>query len=316
MFDRISEGRWWDRAWSLIDGCTPVSPGCDHCWAAAMAHRFHKHRSIATKSGGSFSGMITVRPDRLDLPLRTKKPTAWAVWNDLFHEDVPLPFLYKVFDRMIDCHQHIFLVLTKRHERLARFQRIITETGDWVGHWPKNIWLGVTAENQEMADQRIPILLQIPAAVRFVSVEPMLGPVELTRVLDIAGRKHYGNLLEKDVLLGREYHVDDEYKWTPGEKLDWVICGGESGPKARPAHPDWFRSLRDQCQAAGVAYFFKQWGEWLPVTKVIGGAHHYETIGKKLKALDDRTLMEKVGKKAAGRLLGGREWNEVPHVKP
>lgn len=143
--------------------------------------------------------------------------------------------------------------------------------------WPlPNVWLGISAEDQPAADERIPLLLQCPAAVRFVSCEPLLGPISLG-------------------MLGTREN------WRPVyDGIRWVIAGGESGPKARPMHPDWVRSLRDQCQEAGVPFFFKQWGEWLP---------HVDTVREELPTKDQFT---RVGKKAAGRLIDGREWNECP----
>jgi len=158
--------------------------------------------------------------------------------------------------------------------------------------WPlPNVWLGVTAENQEMADKRIPILLQIPAAVRFVSVEPMLGPVDLDSYL-IVGTDHPGSIMRKGI--------------------DWVICGGETGPDARPVHPDWVRNLRDQCQASGVPFFFKQWGEYIHASQTPDNMTNYDP-----EYFYDREWppgFARVGKKIAGRLLDGCEWNEMPKV--
>jgi protein gp37 len=233
MFDRLDKGFWWDKAWTLVEGCTPVSAGCDHCWAARQAARFDPHML----KYGHWSGVIVTRPDRMEIPLRRKKPTTWAIWNDLFHEDVPDEFIMSAFDIMADCPQHIFLIMTKRPERMNQFIKTSNR-----GLYQKNVWLGVTAENQEQADKRIPILLHTPAAKRFVSIEPILGPVDLRGITALDGDGPDGQL----------YWIGQD------AGIDWVILGGESGLHARPMHPDWARSVRDQCQAAGVPFFLKQ----------------------------------------------------------
>jgi protein gp37 len=364
MFNRLDQGLWWDRAWTLIEGCTPVSEGCDHCWSATMTHRFHSLKTLLTKSKGSFSGAINTREDRLDLPLRVKKPTAWAVWNDLFHEDVPLPFIVEALNTMacatLSCNRrhehedecwsgepHIFLILTKRIDRA--YEILHVELPEFVGHnysgdfplsvalevnWPlPNLWLGVTAENQEQADRRIPLLLQTPAAVRFVSVEPMLGKINLNKVA--------GDGVFLDALKGIrfDYGLNGYGLAAPmPKKLHWVICGGESGPHARPLHPDWARSLRDQCRGAGVPFYFKQQGEWCAELEMAAPDLFWDGNGAKLwgtldydgnwfpettpwngrqgeDSPENELVMYRVGKKTAGRLLDGRTWNEVPNVR-
>ncbi len=240
----ISKGRYWDKPWSLIDGCTPVSPGCDNCWLRAMDKRFHK-ANLET---------VTPRWDRLEIPSKTRKPTVFAVWSDLFHEAVSDEFILAAFMTMAQARgrEHFYLVLTKRPERALRFVAKLKEQGVTLaegitGRLPESVWLGVTAENQEQADKRIPILLQIPAAHRFVSYEPALGGVDVSKWL------HPRQTPNKD-----GYGGDHGPGWTTDlSTLDLIIAGGESGPKARPAHPDWFRSVRDQCEAAGVDFFLK-----------------------------------------------------------
>ena len=474
--DRIAKGMYWDRAWSLVGGCSKVSPGCDNCWSEKESHMRSSNPNDKVRSrhegltdGGQWNGAIRLNSDNLDLPLRVKKPTVWAVWNDLFHEDVPFEYIDRAFAVMSMSQHHVFLLLTKRPERMLKYlsnpitphsavriadeirwkkeaesipyriepvpgfpdylidnhgtvfskhgssvcvwcgennegfakrkycsqkckekaqyqermgrelpfetrpqpmspddgedghmrvmlyrdgksyrelvHRIVltvfdrlpsegeegmhsdgnprhnhianlswgTQSDNWKDRlrhgkdvangrvkgeyhglsWPlPNVFCGVTAENQEQADIRIPILLQIPAAVRYVSVEPMLGPVNTTKYLT--------------------QPTPTAYRMLSSKGIDWVICGGESGPGARPMHPDWARSLRDQCQATGVPCFFKQWGEWKgnfpgdewEPTKAM--QHYYfDVLGYLGKAW-------RVGKKKAGRTLDGREWNEFP----
>ena len=222
---------WATATWSPITGCTPVSAGCQNCYASRMIGRG------LPKMGhkGPFSS-VQFHPDRLDQPLRWKKPRRIFVssMGDLFHEDVLSSEICEVYRMIKRCRRHTFMILTKRQGRMKEFN------DDFAEVLP-NLYLGVTAENQEMADQRIPILLQPQAAKRFVSVEPMLGPVDLPI-------EWLSPFKETDPLLNR----------TP--RLDWVICGGESGAGARFMHPHWVDNLRDQCTEAGVPLFFKGWG--------------------------------------------------------
>jgi protein gp37 len=216
---------WCDEVWNPVTGCQKVSAGCKNCYAERIASRFWGARKFTD---------VMIHPERLDAPKRWKKPHRVFVnsMSDLFHPTVPFDFIGDVYDEMI-CHpKHTFIVLTKRPQRMLEFS-------NWYGLMPEatNVWLGVSVENQQAADERIPLLLQTPAAVRFVSVEPMLGPVNL------------GNFLCKDYSEGR---------LTLGRYLDWVIAGCESGPGARPFSMDWARDLRDQCVSANVPFFFKQ----------------------------------------------------------
>lgn len=265
---------------------------------------------------------IQCHPERLEQPLHWRKPRKVFVnsMSDLFHDAVDRDFILQVFRTMELCPQHTFQILTKRPERM---QRLVTE---WLppvmriaylneSHpWPlPNVWLGVSVENQATADERIPLLLQTPAAVKFVSYEPALGPVEFRKIAVEKGTEH-------NALTGEGY-ADDFLIAQTKMKLDWVICGGESGPHARPMHPDWVRSARDQCVAAGVPFFFKQWGEWGP------GRDHPRRItrGNRTRIVSpvdgqdkplhkNTAVMVRVGKKLAGRMLDGREWNEFPNV--
>jgi protein gp37 len=296
---------------------------------------------------------VLCHPEKLDQPLRWRKPRRVFVcsMSDLFHQDVPDEFIAAVWGWMARSPKHTFMVLTKRpHRALAFLDRCRdAEAMGWMTHdgtlpagayegtgiivgtsdsWPaKNVWLGVSVEDQKTADERIPHLLATPAAVRFVSCEPMLGPVDV-----------YGG--DPDPRLGGVEAgpgLSLEAFWMPGDNmngpprpgLDWVICGGESGPGARPMHPDWARSLRDQCQAAGVPFFFKQVGEWGWASHVSGGqiekaicphGHVADfTRDGMIAACRDCTAWEglrRVGKKAAGRELDGRTHDEFPEVRP
>ena len=177
----ISKGRYWDLPWSLISGCTPCSPGCDHCWSAARAHRFKRegepgHTSgILTDEHGCFNGAIVCHPERLSIPTRRRKPTVYAVWNDLFHEDVDVNFIEDALAVMTNCPQHTFLVFTKRSERLSKLMTKGCLRISRTDTWPiKNLWLGITVCDQQEADKKIPVFLQVPGG-KFLSIEPLLG---------------------------------------------------------------------------------------------------------------------------------------------
>lgn len=288
---------WADETWNPITGCSPVSAGCNNCYARRMANRLRGRHGYPADNPFK----VTLHPDRLEQPLRWRKPRRVFVCSmgDLFHEDVRDYQFYQVYEVMERCSHHTFLLLTKRPE-IAK--AVLTR---YEGRtWPlPNVWLGVTAEDQTAADERIPILLKIPAALRFVSVEPMLGLVDLNQII-VPG----DNPMEYHVSALHEQHDDCLYD-SPSQ-LDWVICGGESGPGARPMQPEWPRSLRDQCQAAGVPFFFKQWGEWVSPSQMPGETYRgIEDFGDGIGITDNP---RKVGKKRAGRLLDGREWNEYP----
>lgn len=254
---------WCDFTWSPVTGCSPVSEGCAHCYAERMARRFGC-RDCKLTMGGPCSDKknrdncgakfkVRLHPDRLDQPLHWKKPRMIFVCSmgDLFHDDVPDEFIDQVIGIAARCPQHTLLFLTKRAERLRDYSIERTKNAHGItGPFPlPNVWLGVTAENQARADERIPILLQTPAAKRFVSIEPMLGPIDLHR----AGGEYIDPLTGARFWEGCNEPVE-------GTKLDWIIVGGESGPGARECREEWMQSVYDQCQAAGVPFFFKGYG--------------------------------------------------------
>lgn len=270
MSDR-SGIEWTEATWNPVTGCTKVSAGCDNCYAETFAERWRGTPGHYFENGFD----VQLRPDKLDLPLRWKRPRRIFVnsMSDLFHDSVPDDYIARVFAVMART-QHTFQVLTKRHARMrsllssAVFDRLVDELTPSAlnAPWPlPNVWLGISAENQQWADIRIPALLDTPAAIRFVSAEPLLGPIDMA---------------------SKGYLSPDEFE-RPG--ISWVIAGGESGPKARPMHPDWARSLRDQCARTNTPFLFKQWGQHAPTG-------------------------ERVGKRAAGRILDGRTWDEYPQV--
>lgn len=246
-----TEISWTDETWNPTVGCSRVSPGCDNCYAIRVAARGMQDAHRGLTRDGDWTGEVRCLPDRLDTPLRWKKPRRVFVdsMSDLFHPDVPEKFIADVFDVMA-CHgpiaRHTFQVLTKRPQRMrAILARWAADEG-YVG--APNVWLGTSIENQRYADMRIPHLLATPAVVRFLSVEPLLGPVDLYAALDPLG------------IGGR---------WTLSD-LDWVIVGGESGSGARPMQPGWAEQIVAQCQEAGVAVFVKQLGT------VLGGKTHHD----------------------------------------
>jgi protein gp37 len=362
---------WTEATWNPVVGCSILSPGCTHCYAMGMAARIEaislearetercegKKKPHAPQYDGTtkkvnghavWTGKLAMAGDNILLqPLKRKKPTTYFVnsMGDLFHEDCPDEWIDKVFAVMAMSPQHTFQVLTKRAKRMReycsnarvrapgfvehacgiaqkipgldtnsmRYLNIVSGVGA-VYPLP-NVWLGVSTERQQEADERIPELLHTPAAVRFISAEPLLGPIDLASL-------SVGHDLKWNSLGGR------------GRKngLDWVIVGGESGSDARPMHPEWARSLRVQCEAAGVPFFFKQWGEWisfydrdrddpdwrnLPTPSIDNqmgrGATRWHNLAGGIGFHGERLVaMRNVGKKAAGRALDGIEYNQMP----
>lgn len=374
---------WTDATWTPIRArrksngkvgfhCEHVSEACRNCYAEVMNKR------------GLFTGLPYARQFRDEVeiflgevallaPLKWKKPRKIFVCSmtDLFADFVPDEMIDKIFAVMAGSPQHTFQVLTKRPERMRAYMSALVCGGGYRPYvrrpgwkardprdgdrlllldagqtWPlRNVWLGVTVENQKTADERVPHLLATPAAIRFLSCEPLLGPIDL-RQLRIADEPHSRT---HDALSG----ISSDTPWgyvrsgiadpMSRGKLDLVITGGESGPHARPMHPDWARSLRDQCVAAGVPFFFKQWGEYLPVGQWLPGygqvhgatavkrgrmklhfggtpkqppKHAFAERGVWFASTPDGRLAFRVGKKRAGRLLDGREWSEFPPRDP
>ena len=300
-------GKYWDEPLGWVQGCNPVSPACKHCWLAEYYHRHANNPKMKGQFKGltklingvpTCTGKVITRPDRLDIPLKRKKPTVYAVWSDLFHPDAPFSFVNSAMGIITSSPQHTFLILTKRPQRALDYFNHFKECEIKVDTFISNMWIGVTAENQEQADKRIPILLQIPAANRFVSIEPMLGPVDLLQCnySGVPKDRYFqpvGACEKEDIITHKCKSTTPNWcTYNYLTHLDAVILGGESGHGARPMHPDWARSVRDQCRAAGVPFFFKQWGEWSP-EKVTNN-------------------MNRIGLKKAGRLMNGREHNALP----
>ena len=310
---------WTDTTWNPTTGCTKVSPGCDNCYAERIVERF--------TGKGSFA-VITRSEPKLFAPFTWRKPRRVFVnsMSDLFHDQVPDAFIVQVFSVMARTPRHTYQLLTKRH---GRMRSLLSTDGfrDAVlalapgALWPlRNLWLGVSVEDQQRATLRVPALLDTPAWIRWLSCEPLLGPIDLGA-------------------------ADQDATCDGG--IDWVVVGGESGPGARPMHPGWARGLRDQCTDTGIPFFFKQWGEHLPVAvaddpQYAGGRAFEHPRGARISAsirergpsgtfragvtramrpgdrnghglmLDRDTIAVRVGKKAAGRDLDGRTFDEFP----
>ncbi len=322
---------WTDTTWNPIRGCSRVSDGCRNCYAERMAHRFsgpgQPYEGLTQLVNGhpAWTGKVTLVEKHLLDPLRWEpirtqteaeeiagsygtRPRSIFVnsMGDLFHPNVRDAWIAKIVAVMIRANWHIYQVLTKRPERAQcllsseDFWRLVNAeihaTLGVIVHWsklPDHVHLGVSVEDQVTANERIPLLLQTPAALRFISAEPLLGAIDLSALPRPPEfhRSPYG------------WH-----HWWP-KKLHWVIVGGESGPGARPMHPDWARRLRNQCVFAGVPFFFKQWGEWL-------GAGQDGPLRKDGQCtINCSNEPIRVGKRAAGSLLDGHIWREFPRCK-
>lgn len=347
---------WTDATWNPIRGCSRVSEGCRNCYAEVIASRFSApglpYEGLA--ADGKWTGKIAVAVRHLDDPLRWRRPRRIFVnsMSDLFHDDVDDSTIDRIFAVMALAPRHTFQILTKRPERMREY----LNRGEPVGAHPTalqkwrrnmfpedrrgfafhplpNVWLGVSVEDQETADERIPLLLETPAAIRFVSAEPLLGPVDASPYVQESGwwcPECSATKSPQQVT----YEENCTYCGEPVDwraALDWVIVGGESGDGARPMHPDWARGLRDQCVGAGVPFFFKQWGEYqhgsgrVPLKDRVvlsDGSHHIFTDDAMIRVRDaygersdewhSKTIMSRVGKRAAGRALDGRTWDEMP----
>lgn len=346
---------WTDATWNPVTGCTKVSQGCKHCYAERDWQRLRANaRSVYY--GRDFTN-VQLHPERLDQPLRWAKPRRIFVnsMSDLFHDAVPDEFIAEVFAYMAQARQHVFQVLTKRPQRMYNLLSEL-EFNDHVlqamrfavdDPWPlPNVWLGVSVEDQATARERIPLLLETPAAVRWISAEPLLGRLDLTDVAAMPWPNDPPGPVDAsyvDTLRGKRWFLRYGARVGPDavNKIDWVVAGGESGPNARPSHPHWFELLRDQCDDAAVPFYFKQWGEWLPWLQfneagidddpelsrypaVVWSVDRleWETINGLWDDGDQWTIadngesaaqaMGRVGKKRAGRLLDGRMYIELP----
>jgi len=256
-----SKIEWTEKTWNPVTGCIKVSTGCKHCYAERLFPRVYGKDMVAhpTRPRAERPRKFTdvkLHPERLEQPLHWKKPRMIFVnsMSDLFHEDVPFGFIESIFRVMFLAKQHIFQILTKRPHRALEYIKMFGKT---KLIWPlPNVWLGISCENQVTADERIPILLQVPAAVRFLSCEPLLAN------LNLDGRAFWINCCgctepENDIAT-KDCLECGGTACVPG--IDWVIVGGESGPKHRPMELNWARSIQAECKEAGVPFFFKQTG--------------------------------------------------------
>lgn len=312
---------WCDTVWNPVVGCSKVSEGCRNCYAERFARRNASNPKTAYKYApvAKWDGSVFFDEKALEAPLHWRKPRRVFVnsMGDLCHENVRFEWVHEVMDTMKKYPQHTFYMLTKRPENMVGFVEKVCameRLGYAKGFW-SHVWLGVSVENQETADERIPELLKIPGFRKFISVEPMLGNIIVN---DTPCYETYEHVVTPSVK--RVYHK------AALEEISWVICGGETGPGARPMHPDNVRSLRDQCAEAGVPFFFKSWGEYCPgcqlpcETKIV----NYDSsvlmnalgdIGKSFPTddgVDNVIRFFKIGKKRSGYILDGKEHRELP----
>lgn len=334
--------------WGPVTGCDEVSPGCDHCYAKRQAERFRGVPGHYFENGFD----VQLRPRMLDLPLSRKwsRPRRIFVNSmaDLFHRKVPDTYIAQVYAVMAIAWQHTFLVFTKRHARMhsimtardlsgvgaglsleAMVRNIVDNRRGGEGRldWPRGddiVWplpnaqLLVSVEDQERAELRLPYLMNTPAAVRGVSLEPMLAPVDLEPWLDPEAGECICPRYVVDYSDPQRYHPenleaerDRRCRANHGQALDWVICGGESGGHARPLQADWARSVRDQCVAAQVPFFFKQWGDYVPHGQMTAQARAEWEFKHGAEALPESQLV-RLGKKRAGCELDGQVWAQYP----
>jgi protein gp37 len=310
---------WCDEVWNPVTGCSKISPGCDHCYASRMALR------LAGRCGYPKMNpfQVTLHQDNLAKPKAWKKPRRIFVnsMGDLFHNDVRDEWIMAVMKTIEACPQHTFLILTKRINRAVEFFGGLSGAGLTAPAIP-NLWMGATVESADYL-WRIGQLMLIPAAKHFISIEPALGPVDITLYLPQIERVVRGVTVPRSI----DYYV-------PG--LDWVIMGGETGPGARPMHPEWVRSIRDQCKATGTPFFFKGWGAWCEVSfengkrgRIYGpsracvseGGEWWESSNRFIDQIcypneSEGVIMkrfrDKAEKVAYGRKIDGKEWRETP----
>ena len=340
----MSKIEWTDETWNPVVGCSKISAACKNCYAEKIAARMafnpkapEEYMDVVLPSGKGWgwNGKTALVESVLLKPMSWRKPRRVFVGSmtDLFHHDTPVEWLDKIFAVMALTPHITYQLLTKRADFMSAYLKALYNPGydltparkalelgtaDGLeivaalkaGPLP-NVQVGVTVENQEMTDQRIPYLLDAPAAVRFVSIEPMLGQVDLENFIttsaihqdDIGLHNRRGPVAVVNGVPGR-------CPWMDG--LDWVICGGETGTAARPMHPEWVRDLRNQCTAAGTPFFFKQWGEWKETHAL--KCNEPGIKGRKWHNFDPDTSVCRIGKKAAGRELDGRTWEETPEA--
>ena len=346
--ERIQNGFYWGKAWKVVDGCQKVSTGCDNCWSERETNRrqYHDNPKVSgpafsvmsnkDKQEHRFSGIIQMRGDNLDIPLRTQKPSVYALWNDLYHPDVTDEFKDRVYAVMALCQHHTFLVLTKRPDDMADYFKSgwkclsfrwaegsmnVLPNKVWADpdsvfdyvhgcDWPlSNVWHGTTTESQDLIDLRLPDLMQVPGK-KFLSIEPMLGPIDIKKALQTLNDNGF----------------DHNAYW--GATISAVILGGESGKDARPMHPDWVRNVRNYCLESHTPFFFKQWGEFglgssntkpnsiifpdglvsdfnQDVLKTIAQNRGNDYVGK-------GSTISRVGKQLAGRRIDGELHLDLP----
>lgn len=350
---------WTDATWNPVTGCSVVSPGCTNCYAMKLAGTrlrslpSRRGLTVETKAGPVWNGEVRLNEEWLMQPLRWRRPRKIFVCahGDLFAENVPDAWIDRVFAVMALAPQHTFQVLTKRSARMRTYlsdptllmrlrgavcRQDIVLGADWASdvHFGvtdglplPNVWLGVSAEDQRRAYERVPDLLATPAAVRFVSAEPLLGPIDFDAMPFAEGDpRHRWSALTGQAIMyatGEDGHPDFTVRMLNPLKprLDWIIVGGESGPGARPMHPAWARQIRDACAKAGVAYLFKQWGAWVPEAR--GSDWMILDAEGGLDLPDHRwpdedageVAVTRTGKKAAGRLLDGMTHDAFPAVR-
>jgi protein gp37 len=347
---------WTDATANVINGCSLESPGCTNCYAMKQAHRtpVRQGLTVKTKGGMVWTGEVRFHEPALLKVLSWQKPRMifWNAHGDAFHPDVPIEWIDRCFAAALVKDQHVHQFLTKRSARMLEYCRTLPDRADLICEAARkngstlldcydvraaaraglvnarHIWLGVSVEDQARADERVPDLLATPAAVRWLSCEPLLGPVDLRRVLhrDMLGKEVALDALTGEMLTGTPDLANGEHRepWT--EKLDWIVGGFESGPNARPGHPDMARSLRDQCATTGTAFFWKQNGEFAP-GEIAGEYLDPERPAKGMRYFDgrweedwshpeghadDEPDVYRIGKKRAGRLLDGRVHDGFP----